>query len=218
MNMLEADSILLEYGRRKILQNIYLKIEKGNIVGLLGRNGSGKSSLLEVIYGTRAAQNCSVRINKKYVSKLYQQPNAAAYLPQRQFVPGYLKVSEALRLYEVPVSEAGAYFPELQRMLPQRLNQLSGGEQRLIETIMVISCPAEFIMLDEPFSNLMPLHVERIKAWLLALKATKGILISDHYYRDVLALSDQVYLLNNGGRTILLQEPLQQLRDFGYIY
>ncbi|WP_035333184.1 ATP-binding cassette domain-containing protein [Dyadobacter crusticola] len=216
--MLEADSILLEYGGRKILQNIYLKIEKGEIVGLLGRNGSGKSSLLQVIYGTRPAQNCSVRIDKTYVSKLYQQTNVAAYLPQRQFVPGYLKVSEALRLYKVPVEEAVSYFPELESILSQQLDQLSGGQQRLIETIMVISCPAPFIMLDEPFSNLMPLHVERIKAWLSVLKTSKGILISDHYYQDVLAMSDQVYLLSDGGRTILLQEPMKQLRDFGYIY
>ncbi|WP_255485742.1 ATP-binding cassette domain-containing protein [Dyadobacter aurulentus] len=68
VTILEVDSILLEYKHRKILQNIYLRVQKGEIIGLLGRNGSGKSSLLEVIYGIRAAQNCSVRVDNNFIS------------------------------------------------------------------------------------------------------------------------------------------------------
>jgi lipopolysaccharide export system ATP-binding protein len=215
--VLEADSILLEYKHRKVLQNIYLKVEKGSIVGLLGRSGSGKSSLLEVIYGVQNAQNCSVRIDSKFIVKAYQHQNLMAYLPQKQFMPGHLKVNEALRLYQSPLHEVMGHFPEIERLLPVQLNQLSGGQQRLVETVAVSFCPASFIILDEPFSNLMPLHVEAMRIWLSVLKNTKGILITDHYYKDVLAISDQVYLLNMGGQTIELKEPIQQLKDFGYI-
>jgi ABC-type lipopolysaccharide export system ATPase subunit len=217
VTLLEVDDILLAYEHRKLLQNIYLRVEKGEVVGLLGRNGSGKSSLLEVIYGIRAAQNCSVRVDSKFISKVYRHRDLMAYLPQKPFVSGHLKVKEALMLYQSPVCEAITYFPEIEQLLSCRFDQLSGGQQRLIETIMVISCPASFIILDEPFSNMMPVHIETVKIWLSVLKRNKGILVTDHYYRDVLAISDHMYLLSMDGRTIKLQEPVKQLKDFGYI-
>lgn len=214
---LEADSIWLEYKNRKVLQNIYIRIDKGQIVGLLGRNGSGKSSLLEIIYGIRHARNSSVRIDGNYVSNLFKHENLLSYLPQHQFVPGYLRVKEALELYRANVKEAVGYFPELCELSSYRFNQLSGGQQRLIETIMAISGPASFVILDEPFSNVTPLHIETLKTWLISLKSDKGILVTDHYYRDVLAISDNVYLLNMEGRTVELQHPAEQLRHLGYI-
>ena len=217
VNKLEVDSIWLEYGNRKILQNVYLRVDKGQIVGLLGRNGSGKSSLLEIIYGIRSAQNRSIRIDGTFINKLYQYQELLAYLPQKHFVPSQLTVRQALALYQADLVEAGAYFPELDELVSYRLNQLSGGQQRLIETVMVLASPAPLIMLDEPFSNVMPLHIETLKTWLVSLKSRKGILITDHYYQDVLTISDKIYFLNMGGRTIQLAHPIQQLRDFGYI-
>jgi ABC-type multidrug transport system ATPase subunit len=215
---LEADGIWLEYGHHKILQNIYLRVDVGTIVGLLGRNGSGKSSLLDIIYGIRPAQNSSVRIDGRYVGKLYRHRHFLTYLPQKPFVPNQLRVNEVFRLYECNLAEASEYFPELDELLSYRFKQLSGGQKRLLETILVMSSPAPFLSLDEPFSNVMPLHIDTLKRWLTALKSRKGILLTDHYYQDVLSISDSVYLLNMGGRTILLQQPLQQLKDLGYIH
>jgi ABC-type multidrug transport system ATPase subunit len=217
LKLLEADSIWLEYKHRKVLQNIYIRVEKGEIAGLLGRNGSGKSSLLEIIYGIRRPQNSSVRINGKFIRKLYQHEDFMAYLPQNQFVPAYLKVKEAFRLYRSRLNVALEYFPEIDQLLDRHISQLSGGQQRLVETMMVISSPAAFLILDEPFSNLMPLHVDILKSWLSALKETKAIIITDHYYRDVLAISDHIYLLDMGGQLTHLHEPMKQLKDFGYI-
>lgn len=214
---LEADSIWLEYGNHKILQNIYLRVDKGQIVGLLGRNGSGKSSLLEIIYGIRSTQNSSIRIDGVYISKLYQHRGILAYLPQKHFVPSHLTVRQALYLYQSDLLEASAYFPELNELVSYRFDDLSGGQQRLVETVMVLTSPAPLIILDEPFSNVMPLHVETLKTWLTALKSNKGILITDHYYQDVLTISNKIYFLNMGGRTIQLEHPVQQLKDFGYI-
>ena len=214
---LEADSIWLEYGNCKILQNIYLRLDIGHIVGLLGRNGSGKSSLLEIIYGIRSAQNSSIRIDGTYINKLYQHRGILAYLPQKNFVPSHLTVRQASDLYRSDLIEASAYFPELNELLSYRFNDLSGGQRRLVETVMVLASPAPLIILDEPFSNVMPLHIETLKIWLVSLKIRKGILITDHYYQDVLTISDKVYFLNMGGRTIQLEHPVQQLKDFGYI-
>lgn len=214
---LEADSIWLEYGSHKILQNVYLRVDKGQIVGLLGRNGSGKSSLLEIIYGVKSTQNSSVRIDGTYISKLYQHRGILAYLPQKHFVPSHLTVRQALDLYQSDLLEASAYFPELNELVSYRFKHLSGGQQRLVETVMVLTSPAPLVILDEPFSNVMPLHIETLKTWLVSLKSRKGILITDHYYQDVLTISDKIYFLNMGGRTIQLEHPVQQLKDFGYI-
>ncbi|GAB4020089.1 ATP-binding cassette domain-containing protein [Spirosoma koreense] len=214
---LEADSIWLEYGNHKILQNVYLRVDKGQIVGLLGRNGSGKSSLLEIIYGSRSSQNSSVRIDGIYVSKLYQHRGVLAYLPQKHFVPSHLTVRQALDLYQSDLPEASVYLPELNELGSYCFKHLSGGQQRLVETVMVLTSPAPFVILDEPFSNVMPVHIETLKTWLVSLKSRKGILITDHYYQDVLTISDKIYFLNMGGRTIQLEHPVQQLKDFGYI-
>ena len=192
-------------------------LEREKLLDSWAENGSGKSSLLEVIYGIRAAQNSSVRVDKKFIRKAYRHEDLVAYLPQKPFVSGHLKVREALALYRCQICEAITYFPEIEQMLPQRFDQLSGGQQRLVETIMVISCPATFVILDEPFSNVTPLHVETLKTWLFKLKENKGVLVTDHYYRDVLGISDHIYLLNMDGRTIKLKEPIKQLKDFGYI-
>ncbi|WP_229367815.1 ATP-binding cassette domain-containing protein [Fibrisoma limi] len=214
---LEADSIWLEYGQHRILQNIYVRVDVGQVIGLLGRNGYGKSSLLEIIYGTRSAQNHSVRINGHYVDKLYQRPNTIAFLPQKSFIPGTLLISEVFGLYGSSVTTATELFPELTDMLPHRFDQLSGGQQRLIETVLVLTSPTDFVLLDEPFSNVMPLHVETLKVLISTVKHQKGILLTDHYYRDVLDISDTVYVLTSGGRTIQLTEPEQQLQHYGYI-
>lgn len=214
---LEADSIWLEYGNRRVLQQIFLRIEVGQVAGLLGRNGCGKSSLLEIIYGIRSAQQSSVRVDGMYYNKLYQHRNLVAYLPQKMFIPGYLRVKDAFTLYQSEASAIHALFPDVSSMLPYRLSNLSGGQQRLIETIVVVTSPAPFLLLDEPFSNIMPLHVEGIKQLIQLTKQRKGILITDHFYRDILDVSDSVYFLTLDGRTILLQELQEQLRDFGYI-
>ncbi|MCY7353066.1 MAG: ATP-binding cassette domain-containing protein [Cytophagaceae bacterium] len=215
--VLEADSIWLEYGGRKILQNIYLRLETGRVTGLLGRNGCGKSCLMQVIYGARMAANCSVRLDGRYQNQPYRQRGLLAYLPQHTFVPGQVRVAEAFRLYEVPVAQALAGFPELENTVGMRFGDLSGRERRILEALLILHRKAAFVLLDEPFSMLMPLHVERLMNLITQQKPSKGFLIADHRYREVLALSDAVYLLNQEGRSMLLTNPVEQLKDRGYL-
>lgn len=214
---LEADSIWLEYDNRRILQNIYLQVPKGQITGLLGRNGCGKSTLLEVIYGIRTAQNRSVRIDGMFYDKVYKHRNRVAYLPQKAFVPGHLRVKEAFALYQSDLAAVSLVFPAITDLLSYRIGQLSDGQQRLVETLLVITSPATFLLLDEPFSNVMPLHIEFLRQLLLLVKVRKGILITDHFYQDILQISDQVYFLSTNGHTVPLKHPEADLRELGYI-
>ncbi len=214
--VLEADSIWLEYDSRKILQSIYLKLETGKITGLLGRNGIGKSSLLRMIFGTLRGQSQSVRVDGRYFSHPYLEKDLIRYLPQHRFVPLYLRPKQVCSIYQVRFDEMSNHFPEIKPFYTERLGSLSGGNIRLFETLIILFSPVPFVLLDEPFTHLSPVAAERLSALIKDQKCHKGIMLSDHLYQHVLDLSDELYLIAPGGRSVHLQNPGEELRQFGY--
>lgn len=215
--VLEADSIWLEYGGRKILQNIYIKVEKGEIVALLGRNGTGKSSLMQMIFGSLRGQHQSVRIDGKYIRYPFKTKGLICYVPQERLTPSGFTVAQCFQLFGTDQDLALAYFPEMKKWLPEKSRDLSGGQQRLVEILMLLLGPSAFVLLDEPFSQLAPVVVERLKALIVACKENKGILLSDHQYEPVIEISDHTYLLVPVGRSMLLKEVRKELAIYGYI-
>ncbi len=211
---LEADSIELAFGERKILQSIYLKIPSGNVTALLGRNGCGKSSLLQIIFGTLKPTYKSVRWDKQYVALPYLERKLVRYLPQHPLTPPSMRVEEAFKRYEA-VPDASLE-DRWQRLKSQRFGELSGGERRFWETVLILFSPVTFVLLDEPFSHLSPIYIEQLKELITMQKSNKGILITDHLYREVLDIADQTYLLQNGA-TYLLTHPHRELAERGYI-
>ena len=87
MHKLEIDSVVLEFGSRKLLSDIYLKCETEKITGLIGRNGTGKTSLFNIIYGTLTPNHKSIRLNEQFIRTLYKEANFIKYLPQHNFIP-----------------------------------------------------------------------------------------------------------------------------------
>jgi ABC-type lipopolysaccharide export system ATPase subunit len=212
--VLEADSIELTFGGRKILQNIYLKILSNQVTAILGRNGGGKSCLLQIIFGILTPTYKSVRWNGQYIESPYRKQGLVRYLPQYLLTPSSMCVEEAFKCYGI---HADCVNHEKMPLLKnQRMGQLSGGERRFLETLMILLSPVQFVLLDEPFSHLSPIYVEQLKIIIQEQKSQKGILITDHLYRDVLDIADQTYLLQNGA-TYLLSNPRQELIDRGYI-
>jgi ABC-type multidrug transport system ATPase subunit len=216
MQTLEADSMWLEYNGRKILQSIYLKIETGKVTGLLGRNGSGKSSLLRMIFGTQRGESQSVRVDKRYVSHPYLEKNLIRYLPQHNFVPHHITLKQCCELYDIPVEEMISHFPELKLNVKERTGNLSGGKMRLVETLLILLSPVPFVLLDEPFTHLSPVVVEQLAGMINDQKMHKGIVLSDHMYQQVLDLSDDLYAIVPVGRSMLLKNPSEDLRLLGY--
>ena len=212
--VLEADSIELTFRGQKILQNIYLKIPRHQVTAVLGRNGGGKSCLLQIIFGTLTPAYKSVRWNGQYVESPYRKRGLVRYLPQHPLTPESVRVREAFTWYGVPVDAVN--YEKMSLWKEQRMGQLSGGERRFLETLMILLSPVQFVLLDEPFSHLSPLYVEQLKIRIQEQKLQKGILITDHLYRDVLDITDQTYLLQNG-TAYLLSNPHQELIDRGYI-
>lgn len=217
MDILEADSFWLEYNGKKILQSIYVKVETGKVSGLLGRNGTGKTSLLKMMFGILRGQNQSVRINGNYISHPYLEKNLMRYLPQVAFAPPGLTIEKLCILYSVSFSEMVLYFPGLKNYKTEKLWKLSGGNIRLVETLLILLSPVSFVLLDEPFSHLDPVIIEQLLVVINKQKDKKGIILSDHFYRHVLSASDDIYLIVPGGRSILLKDPMENLKSFGYI-
>ena len=196
---LEADSIQLSYQNRRILGDIYIKCEVGKVVGLLGRNGSGKSSLLKVIFGTQAADIKSVRVNGKYCPNPYQKDGLIFYLPQQHhFLPATLTLKSIFEIHEVEWDGFVEQFPARELRTSQKPGELSSGEKRLIEVYLGIMHVSKFTFMDEPFAALAPLTIEKTKELIRRESHRKGFLISDQRWEDVWAMSDDLYFLKNG--------------------
>jgi ABC-type multidrug transport system ATPase subunit len=214
MNILECDGIMLEFGLRKILSGIYLKCETGQIVGLLGRNGSGKSCLMKVITCSMQAESKSIRIDETPILPDFSK-NGIAYLPQHHFIPSFLKIRDAFKIYGVSLDATTKYFSELDKHFDLKPSQISGGVLRIFEVMLVSGLPVKFVLMDEPFSGIMPLHILQMQEYLIEIKETKGILITDHLYRHIITIADTLYVLVNGQNYQVKNE--EQLIQYGYI-
>lgn len=207
MSILHVDSVTKSFNERKILQDIYIGCETGQVIGLLGRNGSGKSTLLKIIFGTEYGDTQFIKYDNTILKTISDRKSRIAYLPQDLFLPNYIKIKNLIPLFCNQKNTELLFTSEfVQPFLHEKPKNLSKGEQRIIETLMVIYSEAHFILLDEPFHSLSPRVTEKIKKNILQESAQKGFLISDHNFKDVLDISERIYLLSDG--------HLKQIQDF----
>lgn len=216
-HVLEADGIRVVFGERIVLSNIYLRVQTGQLVGLLGRNGSGKSTLLQTIFGARTVPDASVRLNGRHVVPAYRTPGLLNYLPQAPLLPAHLPLVQAARLLGVDPDRATAAFPELRPQLGRRVGELSGGTVRLLQALLLLHADTAFSLFDEPFSGVMPVHIETLGEEMRRARPRKGLLLTDHRYAEVLPLCDVVYLLHHGRLLRLGSDWEGELRDYGYL-
>nr|WKN39608.1 ATP-binding cassette domain-containing protein [Tunicatimonas sp. TK19036] len=214
---LEVDSVRLVFNNHPVLSDIYLKCETGTITGLLGRNGSGKSSLMKIIFGSLRAENQSVRLDRQYVHTLYQQPQAVHYLPQSGFSLPYLTGQQLLQLFVTQPEhyEALMQVAEIYQYQQERLGALSAGLQKFWEVMLLLYADSKFILLDEPFSGISPLLVEKLSPHFQRQSQYKGIVITDHWYKAILSLSHTIVLLVQGQTRLIRQR--EDLYEWGYL-
>jgi ABC-type multidrug transport system ATPase subunit len=215
INTLEIDGVQLEFGIKKILSDVYVKCETGKITAILGRNGAGKSCFMQIAFGTMKAYSSSVRYNGKHVAKAHEIHGLLNYLPQFYFVPATMKVLKAFKYYGVAADIFTSRFPEYKKDMNKCMDELSGGQRRLIETYLILKADTLFTILDEPFSHIMPLHIEILEALIAEEKQRKGIIVTDHMYQHILDVSDTIYLINNG-KTYPISDH-NQLAEYGYV-
>lgn len=209
---IEIGSIL--YGEKTIISGVYMNVVTGNIIGLLGRNGEGKSSLLRAVFGTKEANNKSIRIDGEIINS-YHYPPKIRYLPHHYFIPKHLSIERVFNDFDVSFAEFSEYFPEIKPYRFSKMKKLSGGMCRMVEIYVIIKSPSQFVLLDEPFSQISPIMINKLKLIIEEECFRKGFIITDHLYRHILNFSNSVYLLSKGRMKTILH--FDELISNGYI-
>ena len=212
---LELDNIELSFDSKKILRGIYLCAETGKVIGILGRNGCGKTSLLRILFGSLNAKYGNVRLNGSHQKRKLFSTGKVAYLPQHRLLPNHIKIHQAFKTFSVDWEAFVSTFNSFKKYHKEPIKNLSSGEVRLLETYLILHSDKEIILLDEPFSFIAPLYVEKIKTIITKKKKNSIILITDHFYREILEISDSLYLLKNGCSKII--KTALELEQEGYL-
>lgn len=213
-NLLEVDSVILEFDSKRVLQNVYLKSETGKVTGLLGRNGAGKSCLMKILFGELIPNDKSIRINGNALVTSNRSPKDLRYLPQKRFVPNSLTIKRIFSDFKLDFADLICNFPEFEKFYKSKLINLSGGERRIIEIYIILVSQTKFCMLDEPFSAVMPIYIDSIKKLILREKDNKGIIITDHMYKHIIDICDDLYVINNG--KTYLTKSIEDIETLGY--
>ena len=210
-----ADSIRLSLGNRTILNGGWLTCSTNEVIGVLGRNGSGKSCMFRTIMGELRAEEIFVKVDDKIVTGNPKIGNYIQYLSQKRFLPSKLTLETIFNLYNSDFEEFAEYFPNFEKLYHSKVCELSGGEIRIVEVWLVLNSDAPFAILDEPVAQLSPIAIEQVEKIILLKKRGKGIIISDHNYETILRLSDKVLLLWEGYVTRVKER--EDLIRCGYI-
>jgi ABC-type multidrug transport system ATPase subunit len=197
---LYISDLSLSYGRQKILNSIEIELDSGAVYGLLGLNGAGKSSLMQSLFGSNRKASLNAYLNGKPINLTRQENQIISYLPQDPFVMKGVNVTDVVQFWypEPEDQDKILYEPMIHPMHHKKVGVLSMGERRFLEFLLVFYLPHPFLMLDEPFSGLAPLQIQRVQELIKDNPSQKGILISDHYFDNVLQISHKNWMLRHG--------------------
>jgi lipopolysaccharide export system ATP-binding protein len=215
---LEALNLQKSYGSRKVVKDVSLAVEKGEVVGLLGPNGAGKTTSFYMIVGLVRADAGEISIDGKSVEHMpihRRSRLGLSYLPQEASIFRKLNVQDNVRaVLELQRDGEGKPFTrdEIDRRLTLLLQELrvdhlrdspalalSGGERRRVEIARALATQPRFILLDEPFAGIDPIAVIEIQRIIGYLKSRGiGVLITDHNVRETLGICDHAYIISDG--------------------
>ena len=206
--LLEVDRINSYYGDSHILFDVSLRVEKHEVVALLGRNGAGKSTTLKSLIGMVRPRSGRVVLDGTSTQGLAPHAIAALGLqlvPEERRIFGSLNVEENLLLAGLtaksrwPLERAWATFPRLKERRRSRGTDLSGGEQQMLAIARALVRDPKIILLDEPFEGLAPIIVRDLLATCRALaQAGQTIVVVEQNISAAMSLADRVYIINNG--------------------
>ncbi|HRN75845.1 LPS export ABC transporter ATP-binding protein [Ottowia sp.] len=219
------------YGARRVVHDVSLDVNSGEVVGLLGPNGAGKTTSFYMIVGLVRADAGSISIDDQPIEQMPIHRRARlglSYLPQEASIFRKLTVAENVRaVLELQQDADGRALPraEIERRLTELLEQLhvnqlrdapapalSGGERRRVEIARALATQPRFILLDEPFAGIDPIAVIEIQRIIAFLKSRGiGVLITDHNVRETLGICDHAVIINEG-RVLAAGTP-QQIID-----
>jgi branched-chain amino acid transport system ATP-binding protein len=225
-DLLALDSLTAGYGRKEVVHGVDLTVNTGEIVGLMGHNGAGKTTVIRTIHGLLPALGGRIVVDGDAIDTASVRDNirrGVALIPSEQFVFPDLSIRGNLLLGAANAprgsdrDERLAVVEELFPLLAERSGQLagtlSGGQQRMVSLGIALMARPRLLLLDEPSLGLAPSVVEQIFTTLRALADTGelGILLLEQKVKQALVICDRVYVMRTG--RIILEETAEQMRS-----
>ena len=215
---LSVQHLMKSYNGRLVVRDVSLDVASGEVIGLLGRNGAGKTTCFYMIAGLVASDGGTIELDSSSISRLPIHRRARlglSYLPQEASVFRKLSVEEnILAVLELQRDRQGRPLPrseqtgrlegllkelQIEHIRSNAAISLSGGERRRVEIARALATSPRFILLDEPFAGVDPIAVIEIQRIVTLLKNRRiGVLITDHNVRETLGICDRAYIINDG--------------------
>jgi lipopolysaccharide export system ATP-binding protein len=215
---LQARHLKKAYGSRKVVHDVSVQVDKGEVVGLLGPNGAGKTTSFYMIVGLVRADGGQILIDGEDVTRMpihKRSRMGLSYLPQEASIFRKLSVADNVRaILELQTDAQGHALSsaDVEKRLGELLADLrvdhlrdspavalSGGERRRVEIARALATDPRFILLDEPFAGIDPIAVIEIQRIIAFLKQRGiGVLITDHNVRETLGICDHAYIISEG--------------------
>jgi len=215
MELLEIKGLTKVFDNKEILTNVNLKISRGKIIGLLGKNGVGKTTLIKLINDLLTPTKGEILINGNRPG--IESKKVISYLPERTYLNKQMKVSEIIQyfkeFYENFDSEKAAkLLKDLNLDMNQKLSKMSKGMQEKVQLVLVMSRNADLYILDEPLGGVDPATRDYILDTILSnFNEKASLIISTHLISDIERILDEVIFIDKG--KIVLQSEADKLRN-----
>ena len=215
MELLECINLNKNYGDKKVLKDINLKIPRGKIIGLLGKNGTGKSTLIKIINDLLTKTSGEVLINGKKVG--VESKKIISYLPERTYLDKSMTVEEVIIFFEefydnFDSKKARKLLKDLSLDTKEKLSKMSKGMQEKVQLVLVMSRKADLYILDEPLGGVDPATRDYILDTILTnFNEGASVIISTHLISDIERILDEVIFIDSG--KIILHSNTDELRN-----
>ena len=214
MEILKCINVNKEFGNKKILNDINLTINKGKIIGLLGKNGTGKTTLIKLINDLLTPTSGEILVNGKTIG--VESKKIISYLPERTYLDKTMTVDKVIKYFEdfydnFDSNKAKKLFKDLDLDTTQKLSKMSKGMQEKIQLSLVMSRKADLYILDEPLGGVDPATRDYILDTILTnFNEDASVIISTHLISDIERILDEVIFIDKG--RIILQSECDELR------
>lgn len=215
MELLKCININKKFGDKVILKDINLTIPRGKIIGLLGKNGTGKSTLIKLINDLLTPTSGQILINDKSIG--VDSKKIISYLPERTYLDKSMTVAKVIKYFEdfydnFDTKKAQKLLKDLDIDLNQKLAKMSKGMQEKVQLVLVMSRTAQLYILDEPLGGVDPATRDYILDTILTnFNEGASIIISTHLIADIEKILDEVIFIDKG--KIILQANADELRQ-----
>ena len=214
MKLLEINNLNKSFDNKEILKDINLSIQSGKIIGLLGKNGVGKTTLIKLINDLLTPTSGEILIKGQKIG--VETKKVISYLPERTYLNKQMKVSEVISYFEdfydnFDSKKAKKLLKDLDLDINQKLTKMSKGMQEKVQLVLVMSRNADLYVLDEPLGGVDPATRDYILDTILSnFNENASVIISTHLISDIEKILDEVIFIDKG--KIVLQSDADKLR------